>query len=72
MFLTLFFQTKRIVDTNDGLLRTGILKKILKDADKGTSYLAIKAAQDLLAKEMLILRYRFNHNGNSYTRYASC
>jgi 3-oxoacyl-[acyl-carrier-protein] synthase III len=63
-----------IVDTNDEWItsRTGIKeRRILKDADKGTSYLAIKAAQDLLAKEMLILRYRFNHNGNSY-RHASC
>jgi 3-oxoacyl-[acyl-carrier-protein] synthase-3 len=63
-----------IVDTNDEWItsRTGIKeRRILKDADKGTSYLAIKAAQDLLAKEMLI-RYRFNHNGNSYTRHASC
>jgi 3-oxoacyl-[acyl-carrier-protein] synthase-3 len=77
MFLTLFFQTKygTIVDTNDEWItsRTGIKeRRILKDADKGTSYLAIKAAQDLLAKKMLILRYRFNHNGNSYTRHASC
>jgi 3-oxoacyl-[acyl-carrier-protein] synthase-3 len=46
-----------IVDTNDEWItsRTGIKeRRILKDADKGTSYLAIKAAQDLLAKEMLI------------------
>jgi 3-oxoacyl-[acyl-carrier-protein] synthase-3 len=42
-----------IVDTNDEWItsRTGIKeRRILKDADKGTSYLAIKAAQDLLAK----------------------
>jgi 3-oxoacyl-[acyl-carrier-protein] synthase-3 len=41
-----------IVDTNDEwITRTGIKeRRILKDADKGTSYLAIKAAQDLLAK----------------------
>jgi 3-oxoacyl-[acyl-carrier-protein] synthase-3 len=39
-----------------GLLRTGIKeRRILKDADKGTSYLAIKAAQDLLPRQMLIL-----------------
>jgi hypothetical protein len=37
-----------------GLLLEQELKKDSKDADKGTSYLAIKAAQDLLAKEMLI------------------
>jgi 3-oxoacyl-[acyl-carrier-protein] synthase-3 len=39
-----------IVDTNDEwITRTGIKeRRILKDADKGTSYLAIKAAQDLL------------------------
>jgi 3-oxoacyl-[acyl-carrier-protein] synthase-3 len=41
-----------IVDTNDEWIRTGIKeRRILKDADKGTSYLAIKAAQDLLAKK---------------------
>jgi hypothetical protein len=30
-------------------------KEEFKDADKGTSYLAIKAAQDLLQRQMLIL-----------------
>ncbi|GGF19660.1 beta-ketoacyl-ACP synthase III [Flavobacterium limi] len=42
-----------MVDTNDEWIttRTGIKeRRILKDADKGTSYLAIKAAQDLIAK----------------------
>ncbi|MES2487300.1 MAG: beta-ketoacyl-ACP synthase III [Bacteroidota bacterium] len=42
-----------MVDTNDEWItsRTGIKQRhILKDADKGTSYLAIKAAEDLLAK----------------------
>lgn len=42
-----------MVDTNDEWItaRTGIKeRRILKDKDKGTSYLAIKAAQDLLAK----------------------
>jgi len=42
-----------MVDTNDEWItsRTGIKERhILKDADKGTSYLAIKAAQDLLSK----------------------
>jgi 3-oxoacyl-[acyl-carrier-protein] synthase-3 len=42
-----------MVDTNDEWIttRTGIKeRRILKDADKGTSYLAIKAAEDLLAK----------------------
>jgi 3-oxoacyl-[acyl-carrier-protein] synthase-3 len=33
-----------------GLLEQELKRRILKDADKGTSYLAIKAAQDLLAK----------------------
>jgi 3-oxoacyl-[acyl-carrier-protein] synthase-3 len=42
-----------MVDTNDEWItsRTGIKeRRILKDADKGTSYLAIKAAQNLIDK----------------------
>lgn len=42
-----------MVDTNDEWItsRTGIKeRRILKDKDKGTSYLAIKAAEDLLGK----------------------
>ncbi|KVV13230.1 beta-ketoacyl-ACP synthase III [Flavobacterium sp. TMP13] len=42
-----------MVDTNDEWItsRTGIKeRRILKDADKGTSYLAIKAAEDLMRK----------------------
>jgi 3-oxoacyl-[acyl-carrier-protein] synthase-3 len=42
-----------MVDTNDEWItsRTGIKeRRILKDADKGTSYLAIKAAQNLIGK----------------------
>lgn len=42
-----------MVDTNDEWItsRTGIKeRRILKDPDKGTSYLAIKAAEDLLRK----------------------
>ncbi len=42
-----------MVDTNDEWItsRTGIKeRRILKDADKGTSYLAIKAAEDLISK----------------------
>ncbi|CAA9198107.1 beta-ketoacyl-ACP synthase III [Flavobacterium collinsii] len=42
-----------MVETNDEWIttRTGIKeRRILKDADKGTSFLAIKAAQDLIAK----------------------
>lgn len=42
-----------MVDTNDEWItsRTGIKeRRILKDEDKGTSYLAIKAAKDLLRK----------------------
>jgi 3-oxoacyl-[acyl-carrier-protein] synthase-3 len=42
-----------MVDTNDEWItsRTGIKeRRILKDKDKGTSFMAIKAAQDLLAK----------------------
>ncbi len=43
-----------MVDTNDEWIttRTGIKeRRILKDKDKGTSYLAIKAAEDLIAKK---------------------
>jgi 3-oxoacyl-[acyl-carrier-protein] synthase-3 len=42
-----------MVDTNDEWItsRTGIKeRRILKDSDKGTSFLAIKAAQDLIEK----------------------
>jgi 3-oxoacyl-[acyl-carrier-protein] synthase-3 len=42
-----------MVDTNDEWIttRTGIKeRRILKDADKGTSFLAIKAAEDLIKK----------------------
>ncbi|MCG9792145.1 beta-ketoacyl-ACP synthase III [Flavobacterium algicola] len=42
-----------MVDTNDEWItsRTGIKeRRILKDTDKGTSFLAIKAAQELIAK----------------------
>jgi 3-oxoacyl-[acyl-carrier-protein] synthase-3 len=45
-----------IVDTNDEWIttRTGIKeRRILKDDSKGTSYLAIRAAQDLMAKANL-------------------
>jgi 3-oxoacyl-[acyl-carrier-protein] synthase-3 len=45
-----------IVDTNDAWIttRTGIKeRRILKDDSKGTSYLAIRAAQDLMAKANL-------------------
>ena len=43
-----------MVDTNDEWIttRTGIKeRRILKDPDKGTSYLAIKAAEDLIDKK---------------------
>ncbi|WP_025743673.1 beta-ketoacyl-ACP synthase III [Aquimarina pacifica] len=43
-----------MVDTNDEWItsRTGIKeRRILKDKDKGTSYLGIKAAEDLIAKK---------------------
>lgn len=42
-----------MVDTNDEWItsRTGIKeRRLLKDKDKGTSYMAIKAAEDLIAK----------------------
>lgn len=45
-----------MVDTTDEWIttRTGIKeRRILKDKDKGTSYLAIKAAEDLIAKSNL-------------------
>ena len=45
-----------MVDTNDEWItsRTGIKeRRILKEKGKGTSFLAIKAAQDLLAKRQL-------------------
>ncbi len=45
-----------MVDTNDEWItsRTGIKeRRILKDADKGTSYLGIQAAQDLINKNNL-------------------
>ena len=47
-------QFETMVDTNDEWIttRTGIKeRRILKDKDKGTSYLAIKAAQDLIDKK---------------------
>lgn len=47
---------EQMVDTNDEWIisRTGIKeRRILKDADKGTSYLAIKAAEDLIQKSQL-------------------
>ena len=46
-------ELETLVETNDEWIftRTGIKeRRILKDADKATSYLAIKAAQDLIAK----------------------
>lgn len=49
-------ELETLVDTNDEWIytRTGIKeRRILKDADKPTSYLAIKAAQDLIAKRNL-------------------
>lgn len=45
-----------MVDTNDDWIttRTGIKeRRILKDSDKGTSFLAIKAAEDLIRKTKL-------------------
>jgi 3-oxoacyl-[acyl-carrier-protein] synthase III len=49
--------------------RTGIKeRRILKDTDKGT-FLAIKAAQDLIAKAIDPLEIDIDI-GNSYTRYA--
>ena len=47
-------ELERIVDTNDEWIttRTGIKeRRILKDEDKPTSYLAIKAAEDLIKKK---------------------
>lgn len=45
-----------MVDTNDEWIttRTGIKeRRLLKDKDKGTSYLAIQAAKDLIEKKQL-------------------
>jgi len=47
-------ELETMVDTNDEWItsRTGIKeRRILKDKDKGTSYLAIKAAKDLIEKK---------------------
>lgn len=49
-------ELETMVDTNDEWIttRTGIKeRRILKDKDKGTSYLAIKAAEDLIQKKNL-------------------
>ena len=49
-----------MVDTNDDWIttRTGIKeRRILKDKDKGTSYLAIQAAKDLLQKSNNVVNY---------------
>lgn len=49
-------ELESIVETNDEWIttRTGIKeRRILKDKDKGTSYLAIKAAEDLIQKRNL-------------------
>ena len=49
-------ELESLVDTNDEWItsRTGIKeRRILKDDTKATSYLAIKAAQDLIAKRNL-------------------
>jgi len=49
-------ELETMVDTNDEWItsRTGIKeRRILKDKDKGTSYLAIKAAKDLIEKKQL-------------------
>jgi 3-oxoacyl-[acyl-carrier-protein] synthase-3 len=49
-------ELETIVETNDEWItsRTGIKeRRILKDKEKGTSYLAIKAAEDLISKKNL-------------------
>lgn len=49
-------ELENLVDTNDQWIttRTGIKeRRILKDATKATSFLAIKAAEDLIAKKQL-------------------
>lgn len=56
-----------MVDTNDEWItsRTGIKeRRILKDDSKGTSFLAIQAAQDLIAKWNRSFRNRFIDHGN--------
>lgn len=47
-------ELEKMVDTNDDwiVVRTGIKeRRILKDSSKGTSFMAIKAAEDLLSKK---------------------
>ena len=49
-------ELETMVDTNDEWIttRTGIKeRRILKDEGKGTSYLAIKSAEDLISKTNL-------------------
>ena len=49
-------ELEKMVDTNDDwiVVRTGIKeRRILKDSSKGTSFMAIKAAEDLLRKRNL-------------------
>ena len=58
-----------MVDTNDEWItaRTGIKeRRILKDKDKGTSFLAIQAAKDLLKKK------QYRPQGNRYDYYGNC
>ena len=53
-------ELETFVDTNDEWIttRTGIKeRRILKGEGLGTSYMAIKAAQDLLQKSKIVLEY---------------
>ncbi len=64
-----------MVDTNDEWItsRTGIKeRRILKDSDKGTSFLAIKAAKNLIEKSNLDpAEIDLVITGNCYSR-SSC
>ena len=56
-----------MVDTNDEWITTpnGIKeRRILKEEGAGTSFMAIKAAEDLLAKRGITAQNRYGSSGN--------
>ena len=64
-------ELETMVDTNDEWItaRTGIKeRRILKDKDKGTSFLAVEAAKSLLQKKQYrSQRNRYGYHGDSDT-----